>query len=419
MRISSLQLYNQGIQAFNTQQSKISILQEQISTGNRLTKPSDDPAAAARVLELEQTVSVNEQYNLNITLAENRLRLQDTTLNSIENTYYRMKELAVQAGNGINASGALESIKSEIKERFSELLFLANTRDNSGNYLFAGTSNAGEPFTQTVTGSTEHVVYNGDQNYRSYQISETRQIRGDNNGSDLFLQVASPFAVNETSLATNNGNIAPAMVIDTMAFDPVAVDPGNSTDPASFDALEPFTITFNAAGTTYSVTDSASNPVLDSAGSPITNIAYVDSAPIEFAGIRTSVTGTPSSDVYTISQGQYRSVFETVDAFVDTLGDTDSTERANDLGTIMSDLDTFFEHVLDVRTSVGGRMNALESQRDDNEAYIVSIQTTLSSLRDTDLAEAISQLSIEQTTLDAAQAVFSRITGSSLFDYLR
>lgn len=413
MRISSLQFFNQGVQAFNAQQVKIGILQQQISTGNRLTKPSDDPAASARVLELEQTVSVNQQYNLNITLAENRLRLGDTTLNAIENTYFRMKELAIQAGNGIYSSGALGSIKAEIKERFSELLFLSNTRDNSGNYLFAGTSNQGAPFTKTITGSTEHIVYNGDQNFRSYQISETRQIKGDDNGSDLFLRVQSDLGVNESAALANNGTMSPAMVINSEAFNPVV------PNAASFVAKGPFTITFNAAGTTYSVTDSLANPVLDSQGNPVTNIPYVDSAPIEFEGIRTSVTGTPTGDIYTVSQGQYRSIFETVEAFIDTLDDGDSTERSADLGTIMNDLDNFFEQVLDVRTSVGGRMNGLTSQRDDNSAYIVSIQTTLASLRDTDLAAAISQLTIEQTTLDAAQAVFSRITGSTLFDYLR
>ncbi len=408
MRISSLQFYNQGVQAFNTQQEKIAILQDQISSGNRLTKPSDDPAASARVLELEQTVSVNEQYNINITLAENRLRLEDTTLNAVENIYFRMKELAIQAGNGINSAGALNSIKAEIKERYSELLFLSNTRDNSGNHLFAGTSNFGAPFTKEVTGSTEHIVYNGDQNYRSYQISETRQIKGDDNGSEIFLEVKSDYGLNESSTlqAGSTGVIAPAMVVDTTTF-----------------LQGTYNIVFTGANS-YDIIDvngTHGAPIgSNTAGQTIASGTYTDSDPIEFAGIRTSITGTPASgDIYTVSQGQYRSIFETVDAFIDTLDDTNSTERLADLGSIMDDLDSFFNNVLDIRTSVGGRMNALESQRDDNSAYIVSIQTTLASLRDTDLAAAISQLSIEQTTLDAAQAVFSRITGSSLFDYLR
>jgi flagellar hook-associated protein 3 FlgL len=82
-------------------------------------------------------------------------------------------------------------------------------------------------------------------------------------------------------------------------------------------------------------------------------------------------------------------------------------------------LDTFLDHTLDLRTSVGGRMNNIESQRESNESNILATETKISGLRDTDLAEAISQLTLEQATLDAAQAVFARITSSSLFNYLR
>ena len=64
-------------------------------------------------------------------------------------------------------------------------------------------------------------------------------------------------------------------------------------------------------------------------------------------------------------------------------------------------------------------VDVLESQRDENEAQVLVVKSTLSSLRDTDLAEAISQLTLEQTTLDAAQAVFARITSSSLFNFLK
>ena len=64
-------------------------------------------------------------------------------------------------------------------------------------------------------------------------------------------------------------------------------------------------------------------------------------------------------------------------------------------------------------------MNALDSQRQDNEAQVLVTRSTLSTLRDTDLAQAISQLTLEQTTLDAAQAVFARITSSSLFNFLK
>ncbi len=97
---------------------------------------------------------------------------------------------------------------------------------------------------------------------------------------------------------------------------------------------------------------------------------------------------------------------------------SDPQKQAN-FAEFLTDLDTFQSQVLDVRTSIGGRLNSLDSQKEINEATMVVTLTTLSSIRDTDLADAISQLTLEQTTLDAAQAVFARITSSSLFNFLR
>ena len=95
-----------------------------------------------------------------------------------------------------------------------------------------------------------------------------------------------------------------------------------------------------------------------------------------------------------------------------------SGQGAN-LTQAQTDIEAFFSRVLEVRTSIGGRLNALETQFDNNDAIRVSTRETISTLRDVDLADAISQLTLEQTTLDAAQAIFARITSSSLFNFLR
>ncbi len=404
MRISSTQIFTQGIEAFNQQQSKLSILQKQISSGVRITKPSDDPVASARILELEQTVSLIEQYNSNASLAENRLRLEETTLNAIENNYYRIKELSIQANSGSNDGTSLQAIRAEIEERFDELLNLSNTQDNSGNYLFAGSRNQNEAFTLTHSGAMRHVVYNGDQAYRQFQISQTRQIRSDDNGIDIFMQVPSDFALNESTTSVT-ANIAPALVIDTTVY-----TPGD------------YQINFTTASD-YEVVDvnGVLGPPLGSntPGQVISTGTYSDSAPIEFAGIRTSITGTPAvGDSFSVTPGQYRDIFQTLEAFMDTLGSS-SDIRNDNLSAVQKDLDTFFNNVLNTRTSIGGRLNAVETQMDDNDAFILTTQKTVGLLRDTDLAEAISQLSLEQTTLDAAQAIFARITSSSLFNFLR
>jgi flagellar hook-associated protein 3 FlgL len=399
MRISTRQIYTQGIEAFQQQQQKLAKLQEQISTGVRLTKPSDDPAAAAKVLELEQSVSLNLQYQSNINLAEQRLGQQDAVLASYDNLLIRVRELAIQANNAPVDAVSRNAIAAEIDERLNELLSLANTIDANGDYLFAGYQNNSAPFTKSTTGSRDHVNFNGDAGVRSIQISQVRQLDVDIPGQGIFMEIPSATALRELVAAANTGTgiMAPASVVDMSAY--LAGD---------------YEIRFTAPGV-YDVFDVAGGVNI------VTGAIYTDSQDIDFQGIRTSITGAPAAgDVFTISAGQFEDVFSIVANLSETLktGPTGAIRAAN-IGQSLADLDAAFEVSLNARTQIGGRLNALESQREDNEAQVLVTRSTLSTLRDTDLAEAISQLTLEQTTLDAAQAVFARITSSSLFNFLK
>ncbi len=399
MRISTRQIFTQGVEAFQQQQQKLAKLQQQISTGVRLQKPSDDPSAAAKILELEQSVSQNLQFQDNINLAEQRLKRQDAVLASYATVLNRVRELAVQGNNAPLDATARAALAAEIDQRLEELVSLANTRDGNGDFLFAGYQNASAPFTSSTIGSRSFVSFNGDPGIRSIQISENRRVEVDIPGEEIFMRIGSPLALREFTAAANTGSgvVAPASVVDASAY--VAGD---------------YEIRFTAPGT-YDVFD------VGLGANIVTGAAYVDSQDIDFQGIRTSITGAPAAgDVFTISAGQYQDVFATVAGLAETLrrAPTDAARAAN-LGQSLTDLDAALEVSLNTRTQIGGRLNTLESQRDENDAQVLVTRSTLSMLRDTDLAEAISKLTLEQTTLDAAQAVFARITSSSLFNFLK
>ncbi len=399
MRISTRQIFTQGVEAFQQQQQKLAKLQQQISTGVRLQKPSDDPSAAAKILELEQSVSQNLQFQDNINLAEQRLNRQDAVLASYATVLNRVRELAVQGNNAPLDATARAALAAEIDQRLEELVSLANTRDGNGDFLFAGYQNASAPFTSSTIGSRSFVSFNGDPGIRSIQISENRRVEVDIPGEEIFMRIGSPLALREFTAAANTGSgvVAPASVVDASAY--VAGD---------------YEIRFTAPGT-YDVFD------VGLGANIVTGAAYVDSQDIDFQGIRTSITGAPAAgDVFTISAGQYQDVFATVAGLAETLrrAPTDAARAAN-LGQSLTDLDAALEVSLNARTQIGGRLNTLESQRDENDAQVLVTRSTLSTLRDTDLAEAISKLTLEQTTLDAAHAVFARITSSSLFNFLK
>ena len=73
--------------------------------------------------------------------------------------------------------------------------------------------------------------------------------------------------------------------------------------------------------------------------------------------------------------------------------------------------------VLDVRTRVGSRLAAIESQTDTNDAFALTLQQTIGELEDLDYAEALSRLSFELTVLEASQKSFVRTQSLSLFNY--
>jgi len=399
MRISTRQIYTQGIEAFQQQQQKLAKLQQQISSGVRLNKPSDDPAAASRVLELEQNVSVNLQYQANISLAEQRLGQQDAVMKTYADLLNRVRELAIQGNNAPLDLVSRSAIAAELDERLNELYSLANTTDANGDYLFAGYQNSSLPFTPATTGSIDHVNFNGDAGTRSIQISKVRQMEIDISGQSIFMEIPSAVALREIPAVANAGSgiIAPASVVDSSVY--VAGD---------------YEIRFVAPGV-YDVFDVAGGVNI------VTGATYTDSQDINFQGVQTSITGVPAvGDVFTVSPGQYQDVFSMVSNLADTLRNapTDAVRAAN-IAQSLGDLDAALDVSLNVRTTVGGKLNAIESQRDENEAQVLVAEKTLSSLRDTDLAEAISQLTLEQTTLEAAQAVFARITSSSLFNFLK
>jgi flagellar hook-associated protein 3 FlgL len=100
MRISSIQAFNNGVSGLGRNYSNVIRTQEQISSGNRILTPADDPVASVRLLQLEQQQSVLGQYKANLTAAKNSLSQEETTITSVVNVLQRVRELAVQAGGG-------------------------------------------------------------------------------------------------------------------------------------------------------------------------------------------------------------------------------------------------------------------------------------------------------------------------------
>lgn len=138
MRISTLQAFNNGVAGLQRNYANAIRTQEQISSGNRILTPADDPVASVRLLQLEQQQNVLGQYKSNLTAANSSLTQEEVTLNSVNTVLHRVREQALRAGNGSLDAEDRKSIAAELRESEDELLSLMNTRNARGEYLFSG-----------------------------------------------------------------------------------------------------------------------------------------------------------------------------------------------------------------------------------------------------------------------------------------
>lgn len=262
MRISSIQAFNNGVSGLGRNYSNVIRTQEQISSGNRILTPADDPVASVRLLQLEQQQAVLGQYKENLTAAKNSLTQEETTITSVVNVLQRIRELAVQAGGGALSAEDRKSIAKELSEREGELLNLMNSRNARGEYLFSGFLGKTEPFLRNPDGTFS---YQGDEGQRSLQVAGSSNVAINDNGKRLFEDVSNANRI-INALGVNNPALPtpplPATTIPALpaANQRVFMSPGlvqdNQTFNSNFRAGEPYSLAF-VSGKEFRIYDSA------------------------------------------------------------------------------------------------------------------------------------------------------------------
>ncbi len=406
MRISSNQLQQVAINAMLEQQAKLSKVQEQVATGRKISKPSDDPVAASKVVKLNDILKTADQYQTNITAANARLSLEETALADIGNVYHRIRELAIQANNATQTNETRSFIAEEVAQLLEEVVSLANATDSTGEFLFSGNKGKFKPFAKNSDGGYD---YHGDDGQRMLQIGPKRQIAINDSGSDVFREIRDgngAFTVLESKLNRGSGVADPGAVSGQYDLGTYAIifDKKESIDPN-----EP---------TTYSVIDEKGNQIL-----PPGQIFNEGNA-IEFEGIHTFIKGQPlAGDFFVVRPSYNQDIFTTLGQFVDALrigrgSESDLAELNNVINRVIVSMDVALGKTLEIRANVGSRLNALSSQENINESIKVQVKKILSEVEDLDYAEAVSQLNLKLTGLQASQKAFTRVQDISLFDYL-
>lgn len=407
MRISTNTLFEMGSGKLGTLQAAMLKTQQQISTNLRIQSPSDDPVAAASALGVNQAISVNSQFSINRQNATSALNQQESILASVTSLLQSTKDIVVAAGNSTINDEDRQTYVTQLKSKFDELMGLANTRDARGDYIFGGYQTASKPFTVSATGAS----YAGDQGQRMLQVGPTRQLAVSDSGSAVFESGKTGngvFATAANAANTGSGVISPGAVSDTSQLN------GHS-----------YTLTFSVdavtGATTYLVNESpAAVPPVSPAAQ-----TYTSGQAITVNGQQFDISGVPADgDSFTIEPSKSQSVFTTLQDLINTLsvpgaGNPGQSRQANGLSAASSNIDNALASVSAVRTTIGSKLNEIDSLESTGSDLKIQYTKTLSDLQDIDPIEAYSLFTQQQLTLTAAQKSFITISGLSLFNMLK
>lgn len=396
MRVSTQGAYLSGLSMMQRLQSALDFTQRQISSGRRILTPSDDPIAASRALEIRESIGRLDQFDRNANIAGNRLAQEESALSSVNNVLQRVRELALQASNATQSNESRQQIAVEMREQLDALVQLANQKDGNGSFLFAGNQEK----TQPVTQSGASFSYNGDQGQRFIQIGEGRQVADSDPGSDVFF-----------TIPTGNGTFTALDRVSNLGTG--VAGSGSLVDPSAW-LPDQYTVRF---------VDQANYEVFDSSATLVATGPFQPGNAVRFNGVEFTLNGQPQAgDEFFVAPSTNRDVFSTVAQIISAtdqtvIDDSSRTLQSNDLNAGMLNLDQAIGKILDIRTQVGSRLSAIENQVDSNGSFALSYQETLAGIEDLDYAEALSRLSLEATTLEAAQQSFIRTQSLSLFNY--
>lgn len=173
MRVSSHQYHINTIQNIQTNSSNFNDKSVQLSTNQRILKPSDDPLGAVMLMNLGSEIDSLEQYKTNMNAVNYSLGQQEVQLTGIVNQIYSLQSLITTAADASMGDAEIKAIGQDLSIAFPAIVDLLNATDSDGKYYFSGSKTDEKPFQLDASGD---YVYSGDTLVRNVSVSDDSSV---------------------------------------------------------------------------------------------------------------------------------------------------------------------------------------------------------------------------------------------------
>jgi len=167
---------------------RMAILNQQISTGQRIIRPGDDPTGSALIMDFRNSISRNESYMRQMDSASSFLQATERNLTGISDNLMRLQEMTATSLGASTTDSMRQAQVPEMKSILTNMLALANAQDQ-GKYLFSGTKTDTKPF---ASASVSPTAYLGDSNAIAVDVSLGASVTTNLTGDKVFLGSGAP-----------------------------------------------------------------------------------------------------------------------------------------------------------------------------------------------------------------------------------
>ncbi len=401
MRVTMKELTRRMQSVITDRYADISKVQEQLSTGKRLLRPSDNPVDTANDLKLKTTIAQQTQFHTNIEDGLSFMNVTDTAMLSMNSIMQRLRELAVQGASDSVSAADRKAILQETDQLFRQLITLTNT-NYKGDYVFGGTQSKIAPFpvVRSEAGSAADYTalrmayYDG-----SGGVNNAAQLRNGFDNTPMTNIVPGSFklsvgAVNyvegrDYTVDYVNGTITPLVA-------------GLATD------VSPTTANYDV--TAFKITFESVSRGKDVFGNTVANTGDV------LREIEPGVTipvNIPGDELIVNSQAGIDMIGTMV-----RLGQSLLYNNRPGVTTAIGEIDKTFQAILNAQSENGAKTNRFETTLSRNEQQTAEATGLSSNLEDADMADAATKFSLMQTVYNAALKSAAMNMQQSLADYL-
>ena len=458
-RIGTANQYDSALRNINQRQTDLSNLQENLTSGKRVVKPSDDPVAAAQAERSLTRISRIQTEQRALDLQRNSIAQAESSLGQAVALGQEIRELIVNAGNGIHNPNDRLTLANQIQSLRNQLFEVSNRKDTNGQPLFAALGSGlspllgpqssgldyqfdGLPGQVSANGTSIPISLDGDAAFTfkpqrdgvyhaAFQASTTTEWKPGATAATVpsttpnrkigtsTIEMVNPSAVTGDAYSIQFSGVGPGATNGTLTatYTLTNTTTGEVSDPvtvADFPVDQPLNIEISqkAAEATAGVGNET-----DAVGKFIPGVKFTISATPTKAVDGTITLAPADGDTLAIQPSS--GIFSVIDTVVRELkGNGDNNSAIQATGQALGNLDKAIDRIHTVRSYAGELLNRADRIMGDQENRSIQLEADRSRAEDLDMVDGISKFQNQQTGYEAALKSYSMVQKMSLFNYI-